>query len=946
MKKFIYAFVLVCIFSLADVESFASHTNGVEMTYSCTSTPGVWRVTLIISRDCQGIPLGSCTSTNCNLTCAYTVTVAGADPVCNGTTFTTFTVNLISVSDVDPNPQCPSFKSNCTNMGCVTAGTFVPGIEKYIFQGDVNLGTSSGIPSSCCNIRLFWSECCRSSASNSGGGNNLYVEAIINRCLSASPCNGAPILFNDPVLFLTSGQPFLYNPGAIDPDNDSLSYSFAPALSGPNSPVSYISPYSATQPFPFFGGVATAPWPLGIHCDSINGNIGFTPTYTGSGYFTGIMTIQIKQWKKISGVPMLVGTTMRECLMYLAQYPANNPPRILTNPSNPLNSQQPKLSWGACAGRTLCFDVIAKDTDLSDTTYLGWNASLAGKGATFLPNYTLANRKINGPREDSYKFCWTPDSTMISSLPYYFTVKAKDSRCPIAGKIWRAIDITVVGNPTATISKISQPCYKWNFTYSSPHPEYIASQQWQISNTKGIFNNSDFSSFNSSSINNFSFNDTGKFVVKLILSAQSSAGTTLIYDTVYNPIAFRLFNLPDTTVCSGTTLKLKANHYGGISPYAVQWFDITQTGTILSSNDSLIVTPTTLKNYKFTVNDSAGCFLSDISSVNVNPLPTSVLPAFARVCKGTFDTLDPGNNIGNIKSYLWNTGDTTQIIIRNDSNLFWVKLTDTLGCSLRDTFLLFVNQLPNVNAGSDVAICTGQPTLLQATGAQNYQWFALPSSSVIGNYSLLNVNPTSTTNYRVSGNQIISGVSCSNSDTVKVTVNPKPALPVISGPDSVKVNYLNTFNVANHAVSSYNWFLNNGTINSGQGTNSAGVTFTSAGTRKINVIESQNNCASDTASKTVTVNVVIGLNEKNIFDHLNIYPNPTTGLLNIEFETSEKNIELEVFDVIGKSVLKNNLQHSGGLFQHFINMTSLNHGIYFVKISAGEKSITVKVAVK
>ncbi len=948
MKNFIYTFLLVCIFTASSFKGFASHVTGGEITYTCTSTPGIWQVTLTLYTDCSGVPL--CTGT-CNGSCSTTVYITPAD---SGTYTSSAFLYLVSVSDVDPNPMCASSKSICTNNGCVTAGSFTPGLEKYVFQGNVNLGSTSGIPITICNMRISYSNCCRTTALTnvSTTSPNFYIEAIINRCLSNSPCNSAPFLTNDPVLAICGGQSYQYNMGAIDPDHDSLSFSFTPSLTAANSPVSYSSPYSATQPFPFYAP-ATAPLPLGINCDQNTGDIGFTSSYGAAGAFVGIIAVKIKQWKKVAQVYTLIGTTTRDVQMYLFTCPSNNPPKIMTNPSN---GTLPKPFWKVASGSSLCFNVIGKDTDflpsnippISDTTYLSWNSALASKGATFLPTYNTANRITTGPREDNYQFCWTPDSTMISSIPWIFTVKAIDSRCPYAGKITRSFSITVVGSPTATIIKTPATCYKWNLSYTTPHPEYITSQQWQISNTPGAFNSSDFSSLTSSSINNFIFNDTGKFVVKLILTGDNTLGNTVtIFDTIYNQTIYKLSQVLDNEACPGSSIaiKLKAKHTGGKPPFTTIWFDTTQS-LIISTNDSVSILPITSKTYLFIVTDSNGCSLADYSNILIYPMPINSPSVNPTICQGSNFTFDAGNNNGNIKKYLWNNGDTTRTVIRNVEQNYTVRIFDTMGCSNINSFNLFVNPLPTTNAGIDTSICFGKSALLHANGANIYQWFALPSNIVIGNNSSLTISPDSTTNYRVLGNDTLNGVSCFKADTVKLIVNPKPTLPVISGPSIVNINQSNNFFVTNHTGSLYNWFLDIGTVSSGQGTNSINGIFTIAGSSQISVAESQNNCWSDTSSKSVTVNIVGGINEQTAFENFNVYPNPASGLLNIEFETSGKNIEIELFDILGRSALKGTLQHAGGLFQHAINISELNRGVYFLKISADAKSATVKVTLK
>jgi Secretion system C-terminal sorting domain len=946
MKNFIYTLFLVCIFSICSLQSFANHLIGGEITYSCKSTPGTWQVTLILYSDCN---VGNICFSGCGGACSKSVNISSPDLP----SYSYFiSLGLVSVSDVDANPLCPSSKSICTNTGCVTAGSYTPGLEKYIFQGTVDL-SSSVLPSGICNLVFWYQECCRGgSITSSSYGENFYLEATMNLCASTSPCNSAPILSNDPVVEICGGQTFLYNMGAIDPDHDSLSYSFTPALSGQNYPMNYTSPYTYDAPMPY-SPTKNGPLPLGIHCDPVTGDIGFTPSYGVSGSFIGTVAVQIKQWKKVAGTYTLMGTTMRECIMYLSSCAPNHPPIIVTNPSV---ASQTKLNWKVSADNTLCFNVIAKDTDyipyntpiISDSTYLSWNNALSSYGATFTPTYNTANRTVNGPREDSYQFCWTPDSTMVSNIPWMFTVRAIDSRCPLAAKITRSFLITVVGSPSAKIMKDTTSCYKWNLSYLSPHPEYITSQKWQVSNTSGAFNNSDFSTFNSSTVNSFLFSDTGKYVVKLILHGDVSTGAiTEIYDTVYNTSSFRLAPLPDTTLCPGSVnfMKLKANHSGGKLPLTTIWFDPIKN-TILSYNDSVLVPLNVTKNYVFYVTDSSNCTLSDYSTVTVRNWPVNSPSINPTICEGSSYTFDAGDNNGNIKSYQWNTDDSTQTINANVQQNYSVRIIDTLGCYNYNSFYLFINRIPKINAGNDTTICKGKSIQLQASGANLYQWNLLTDSTIISNTNILTVLPDSSTFYRVIGIDTMNNVSCYKADTIKVILNPKPAIPSISGPSTVPHNMANIYSAANHSGNLYNWFLSTGNISSGQGTNAVNAIFTSIGSNQINVSESQNNCWSDTASKSLTVNAVGGINEKYSFENLNVYPNPTSGILNIEFETSDKIIVLEVFDILGKSVLKSSLQHTGGLFQHALNIAEMNKGIYFLKTFAEGKTMTIKVTFK
>ena len=1081
------------------------------MTYACTSTKGVYHITLTIYRDCSGIPLGSCTGT-CGSTCSYTLNWASTDPGCSNTG--TFSCSLTSVSDVGRNMNCANSKNICTNMGCETAGTYTPGVEKYVFEGNVTLD-STVLPATCCNVRIYWSECCRNGAISTGAaGANFYIESIINRCASANtPCNSSPVFANEPIIEICGGQAVTFNVGGIDPDHDSLSYALTPGLTGHGTAVYYNAPYSYLGPLPYALPI-NGPFPLGFHCDPQTGDIMFTPSYGASGSFVGIVAVTVYQWRKISGVTTLVGTTSRDIQMVLSTCNPNNPPRFTTiaqGSSTPTNN----LSFKAIRGTQLCFDIYVKDTDfypshtppISDTTYLTWDNSLSSLGVTFTKNYVDSTRRTNGPRQDSVKFCWTPPMTANPALPYIFSVTGKDSKCPNPGRVQRAISITVCDTPIGiTFINTSDSCAKWKLGVSTFNNTAIYSAQWDVSNTKGVFDTSALTTFLSTTATNVIFNDTGKFIARLTLNL----GTTIqkvAYDTIN--VVYKSMTLitthSDTVFCSSKQTVYKSNVQLGRTPYTIIWKD-SATSTTRSTLDSIILSNYTGKStYYLTVKNSLNCIVKDSfhvqnfaapivslpsstsicngnnktfdagtnsgnvkkylwstgdttqtitrsdsnkfivtvidtigcqttstanlyvnkvypyagndttvcgvktitlhatggqnyqwknlntntivaaksSSPNIavtplsnttyevtvyatqnglecsnkdtvivfiHNLPVSLLPANMRICSGSSYILDPGNNSGNIKKYLWSTGDSSRTITRNDSNLFIVTLTDTNNCSLKDSMPLYVNKSIIAFAGNDTNICVSGTVNLHATGGQNYQWKNLNTNTIIAAKSA-NANTSAlvstTTSFEVTVYSTQSGVECSNIDTMIANVNPKPSTPVISGLSSVPRGQTNNFNVINNVGSTYNWFVGNGNINSGNGTNMVSVVFNNIGTGSLKVFETAStSCKSDTSVKTISVMAGVGINEIYNKGEIKIYPNPTNGLLTIEFETPEKNVDIEVLDLIGKSVLKTNSKHNGGVFQKLLDLSHLSEGNYFVKITAGEKITTVKVTVK
>jgi hypothetical protein len=654
-------------------------------------------------------------------------------------------------------------------------------------------------------VRIYWEECCRNSAITTGAaGNNFYIEAVINRCSAANnPCNSSPEFSNEPFAILCGGQGFVFNNGAIDPDHDSLTYSFAPCLTATGTSVSYLSPYTAAQPMPFYPP-ANGSYPLGIKCDSSTGDIMFTPSYGASGAFVGVMAVEIKQWRIISGITVCVGTTRRDMQLYLITCAPNHPPTIMTDPSNVI---QPKLSWQVCAGDQICFYVIGKDTDylpyntpiISDTTYLSWNAALASKGATFLPTYNLSNRKTTGPREDKYQFCWQPTDSNASTLPYYFTVTTKDNRCPYTGQSTRAFSITVLSRANVSIVKTDLRCGYWKVTFVNNKPsQTLTSTVWNISRVANDFSGINVSTYlNATTPPAQHFTVPGKYLVELDVNTTGVSGgnpcQAHFFDTITVDTFVQVF-VPDTSLCYGKTITIPNYGKWGQPPYTFRWFYPPDT-------------------FSFPLN--APFFASN--SFTINP----------------------------------------QITKR-----YTVQIRDFNGCRAYD---------------SNVIVTVDQPIIGNIIGPKNI-------------------------------NTISSPVIYSTTAQVKDT---------------------------------FIWSVFGGNILSGQGTDSINVLWSSNGIKSVSLIATDSNKCYDSIGENITINV--GINKLNGFSNLSVFPNPTSGILNIEFETSEKNIQIEVLDMIGKSILKNTTKHNGGLFQKTLNISQLNEGFYFLKITAGEKSTTVKV---
>ena len=73
-----------------------------------------------------------------------------------------------------------------------------------------------------------------------------------------------------------------------------------------------------------------------------------------------------------------------------------------------------------------------------------------------------------------------------------------------------------------------------------------------------------------------------------------------------------------------------------------------------------------------------------------------------------------------------------------------------------------------------------------------------------------------------------------------------------------------------------------------------------------------------------------------------VYPNPTNGIINVKTSEYKNVTNVQIFNLVGAVVKTTKLQHETSL----INLSDLANGLYIVKITSGNNSITQKITKK
>lgn len=188
-------------------------------------------------------------------------------------------------------------------------------------------------------------------------------------------------------------------------------------------------------------------------------------------------------------------------------------------------------------------------------------------------------------------------------------------------------------------------------------------------------------------------------IVSTVFYVTLNDGTNQLYDSISVSVS-AIPNVDlgnDTLLCGFSNLTLDAG--SGFTTYL--WSDG-------SSNQTLNVIGASLSSgphiYKVEVSNSGNCTGSDSITIFKDNSPYINLGPDATICKLSSIMLDAGYGFSD---YLWSTGDTTQIIQIQGTNIgvgnhkIWVRVKSTYGCENTDTLNLKVDDCQSITEMPD-----------------------------------------------------------------------------------------------------------------------------------------------------------------------------------------------------------------------------------------------------
>ncbi len=234
---------------------------------------------------------------------------------------------------------------------------------------------------------------------------------------------------------------------------------------------------------------------------------------------------------------------------------------------------------------------------------------------------------------------------------------------------------------------------------------------------------------------------------------------------------------------------------------------------------------------------------------------------------------------------------------------------------------LTVSSQPIITLGaSSTSVCVGSTVNIGATGANTYTW------STGANGVLITPTINATGSYSVIGE---TAPGCSGTANILITAKPLPNVAVATS-NSILCNG-QTATLTASGANTYVWSTTstNTVITVAPTTN---TTYTVTGT-------GANGCTKAIAfTQSVTTCVGIDANSTSFNNLINVYPNPSNGLITAEFNF-EGNKELVVMNSVGQIIKTIKTTNNSEV----IDLREYAKGIYFVKIMSNNNSANYRI---
>ena len=338
-------------------------------------------------------------------------------------------------------------------------------------------------------------------------------------------------------------------------------------------------------------------------------------------------------------------------------------------------------------------------------------------------------------------------------------------------------NVNATNTSSTSLNNCIPPTYNWTVSYTSAYCDSVSS--WGFTNSTNA----------ASTDPSFVFNNAGTYIITLAVTNSCGTFTTDKTITVKKPPVATVSTSPtnNCTTPSTTAPTITAINCG-TSALSYSW---TFTGGIPASSTSqnpgsISFSSVGSHNISCAVTNECGTTTANTTFM-INPSLTANAGTNISICTGDSAILN-GAATGTASpfSYSWTStpsGFTSPLqnptVSPAVTTTYDLTITDANLCSATSQVIVTVAPQPTLTVNSPT-ICYGDTAVLNASGANTYNWTVNPTLSCTTCASPTAM-PVSTTTYVVVGT---SSAGCTDTTTSTVTVNP---LPVVSAGPNVNL---------------------------------------------------------------------------------------------------------------------------------------------------------------
>lgn len=325
----------------------------------------------------------------------------------------------------------------------------------------------------------------------------------------------------------------------------------------------------------------------------------------------------------------------------------------------------------------------------------------------------------------------------------------------------------------------------------------------------------------------------------------------------------------------------------------------------------------------------AGCMTYDTVRIFIKPTPTPNLGNDSLYCN--LPVILTANTTAS--NYLWNNGSISSGLNVTASGKYWIRATNSNGCTNSDTVMVTLGSMPIVTLGPDTTFCAGNSINLYAgSGSGNtFIWSTNATSpsisvSTSGTYSVIVTHTT----------------GCQASDIVNVTSKAKPTVSLVFSGIKSFCTSDNLNRLLSEGTPANGTYIGAG-VTASASANYFNPSLASQGSHIIIYNFTAPNGCSNLAKDTLVVNACVGIEELYSSISLNVIPNPSSGVFVLEIN-SDVFIDgkITITSIDGKLVYEDLISGNVSMNKS-IDITTLADGIYYLKLETNDSVKTFKV---